>query len=108
MTKTERENRRRQIIAMRESGKTYREIGECLGMAENSVANIVYRTTAGEFELKEPKRQPAPKIAIYQVLKIAEKIKAETGRYPSYGKVVQGIENGSIDPWKYIRRGRVV
>ena len=107
MTKQEIESRRQKIVEMRESGMTYREIAEHFGLSTNTVSCIYNRPMKDAFVLKEPKRQPAPRIAIYQVLKIAEKIKAETGRYPSYGKVVQGIENGSIDPWKYIRRRRV-
>lgn len=106
MTKEESEIRRQQIIAMRDSGMVFREIGEHFGISTNAAIQICYRPMKDEFVLKEPKHQPAPKITIPQVLKIAEKIKQETGRYPSYGKVVHGIENGSIDPWRYIRRKR--
>lgn len=108
MTKEERDSRREQMIELRESGMTYREIGERFGMSTNSAMHIIQRPMRKVFAMKEPKHQPAPDITTNEVLKIAEKVKQETGRYPSYGKVVQGIENGSIDPWRYIRRKRRV
>lgn len=108
MNRQEIESRRQQMLEMRAKGMTYREIGEHFGMSENGAYLAINRPMRDAFTLKEPKHQPAPKITIPQVLKIADKIKAETGRYPSYGKVVHGIENGSIDPWKYIRRKRAV
>ena len=106
MTKAERDSRREQMIAMREDGMTYREIGERFGMSANSAISIIQRPMRKVFEMKEPKHQPAPEISKHEILEIADKIKQETGRYPSYGRVVQGIENGSIDPWQYIRRKR--
>lgn len=106
MTKAERDSRREQMIAMREGGMTYREIGEHYGIAPQTVSCAINRPMSGIFAMKEPKRQPAPDITTHEVLKIAEKVKKETGRYPSYGKLVHGIENGSIDPWQYIRRKR--
>lgn len=108
MTKAERDSRREQMIAMREDGMTYREIGEHYGIAPQTVSCAINRPMSGIFAMKEPKHQPAPEISKHEILEIADKVKKETGKYPSYGKVVQGIENGSIDPWRYIRRKRRV
>lgn len=97
------ETRKQQMRQMRADGMTYKAIGEAVGISMARAQQILYDRPRG---IKEPKHQPAPKITIHEVLKIADKVKQETGRYPSYGKVVQGIENGSIDPWRYIRRKR--
>lgn len=106
MTKQESEIRRQQMIAMRNSGLTDREIGEHFGITPQAVYFARNRPMTGVFVLKDPKHQPAPLLSVADVLKIADKVSEETGRYPSYGKVVAAIENGSIDPWRYIRRKR--
>lgn len=54
------------------------------------------------------RHQPAPKLTIDEVLEIAHKIAEETGRYPTYGKLVGSIELGKVDPWQYIRKKRKV
>lgn len=108
MNRQEIESRRQKVVEMRNGGMTFREIGEHLGISTNAANCIYNRPMKNAFTLKEPKHQPAPDITTEEVLKIAEKVKQETGRYPSYGKVVQGIENGRIDPWRYIRRKRRV
>lgn len=111
MTKELREIRNQEILALRAEGMTCEQIGNIVGLTRWAVGNILgdrqkHGSTNEHGVLKEPKHQPAPDITTNEVLKIAEKIYKETGRYPSYGKVVQGIENGSIDPWQYIRRKR--
>ena len=108
MTKSEIESRRQQMVEMRKSGLTYREVAEHFGISVNAASHAINRPMYRTVELKEPKHQPAPNITIRDVMKIAEKIKAETGRYPSYGKLVAGIENGSVDPWRYIRKRRLI
>ena len=47
-----------------------------------------------------------PKVSIMDCLLIAEMIKEETGRYPTYGEVSQGIESGRINPADYLRGRR--
>lgn len=97
-----------QMRQLRAEGMTCQEIGKHFGISQQRVGQILSDRPKHTPRLKEPKHQPVPKISIHEVLKIAEKVKEETGRYPSYGKVVQGIENGKIDPWRYIRRKRRV
>ena len=50
--------------------------------------------------------QMPPKVSIMDCLLIAEMIKEETGKYPTYGEVSQGIESGRIKPEKYLRGKR--
>lgn len=91
---------------MRDDGMTCKEIGEQVGLSAHRVGQILCDRPKHWSYMKEPKHQPAPLLSVADVLKIADKVSEETGRYPSYGKVVAAIENGSIDPWRYIRRKR--
>ncbi len=56
-------------------------------------------------EQKEVHQKP-PKVSILDCLNIADMIKAETGRYPTYGEVSESIESGRINPADYLRGKR--
>ena len=97
-----------QMKQMRDEGTTSQEIGKRFGISAQRVGQILTDKAKYAPRLKEPKHQPAPNITVYEVLKIAEKIKKETGRYPSYGRLVADIESGRVNPSQYIRLKRRV